>query len=102
MCGMFQLTRKMCRWKRWKSAPKPLTVADNNFVEVIDCVQVDMRFFVMRLITISVSVLLAVSVASWACSRASTVASAPSSGTEAPGQISGDLHYKVPDGWVAG
>ena len=56
----------------------------------------------MRLITISVSVLLAVSVASWACSRASTVASAPSSGTEAPGQASGDLHYKVPQGWVAG
>jgi hypothetical protein len=61
-----------------------------------------MRFFVMRLTTISISVLLAVSVASWACSRASTVASAPSSGTEAPSQTSGDLHYKVPDGWVTG
>jgi hypothetical protein len=55
----------------------------------------------MRLTTISVSVLLAVSLTSWACSRANTVASVPnSSGTHPPGQTSGDLHYKVPDGWV--
>jgi hypothetical protein len=56
----------------------------------------------MKLVKISAGILLAVSVASWACSRANTVASAPSSGTEVPGQTSGDLHYKTPDGWVAG
>ena len=56
----------------------------------------------MRLTTISVSVLLAISVTSWACSRANTAASAPNtSGTQAA-QTSGDLHYRVPDGWVAG
>ena len=55
----------------------------------------------MRWTTISVSVLLAISVASWACSRSNTAASATNtSGTQA--QTSGDLHYKVPDGWVAG
>ena len=55
----------------------------------------------MRLTAISVSVLLAASLTSGACSRANTVASAPNtSGTQAPGQTSGDLHYKVPDGWV--
>src|SRR5260221_3683190 len=56
----------------------------------------------MKLIKISVGVLLAISVASWACSRAGTVASAPSLGTEVPGQTSGDLHYKIPEGWVTG
>jgi hypothetical protein len=56
----------------------------------------------MRLTTISASVLLAISLTSLACSRGGTVASAPNSaGTQAP-QTSGDLHYKVPDGWVAG
>jgi hypothetical protein len=56
----------------------------------------------MKLTTISVSVLLAISLTSGACSRGATVASAPnSSGTQAP-QTSGDLHYKVPDGWVTG
>jgi hypothetical protein len=56
----------------------------------------------MRLTKISTGVLLAISLTSWACSRATTVASvANSSGTEVPGQASGDLHYKVPDGWVA-
>lgn len=54
----------------------------------------------MRLIKISAGVLLAISLTSWACSRGATVASVPSSGTEVPGQTSGDLHYKVPDGWV--
>jgi hypothetical protein len=54
----------------------------------------------MKLIKISAAVLLAVSLASWACSRANTVASVPSSGTQAP-QTAGDLHYKVPDGWVS-
>jgi hypothetical protein len=62
---------------------------------------VDMRFFVMRRTTISVSVLLAVSAAGWACSRANTAVSATNtSATQA--QASSDLHYKVPDGWVAG
>ena len=56
----------------------------------------------MRLIKISAGVLLAISLTSWACSRANSVASAPSSGTNVPGQTSGDLHYKVPDGWVTG
>src|SRR5713226_8571105 len=56
----------------------------------------------MKLTTISVSVLLAISLTSWACSRGAKVASVPSSGSEVPGQTSGDLHYKVPDGWVAG
>jgi hypothetical protein len=56
----------------------------------------------MRLIKISAGVLLAVSLTSWACSRANTVASVPnSSGTQPPGQTPGDLHYKVPDGWMA-
>jgi hypothetical protein len=55
----------------------------------------------MRLIKISAGVLLAISLTSWACSRGATVASVPSSGTQAP-QTSGDLHYKAPDGWVAG
>ena len=56
----------------------------------------------MRLIRISAGVLLAVSVASGACSRANTVASAPSAGTNVASQTPGDLHYKVPDGWVTG
>ena len=56
----------------------------------------------MRLTTISFSVLLTVSVANWACSRANTAASATNpSGTQVQ-QASGDLHYKVPEGWVAG
>ena len=56
----------------------------------------------MKLIKISAAVLLAISLTSWACSRANTVASVPSSsGTQPPGQTSGDLHYKVPDGWVS-
>ena len=56
----------------------------------------------MRLIKISAGFLLAISLTSWACSRANTSASATNtSGTQAP-QTSGDLHYKVPDGWVAG
>jgi len=56
----------------------------------------------MRLTTISVSVLLTVSVANWTCSRANTAASATNtSGTQVQ-QVSGDLHYKVPEGWVAG
>jgi hypothetical protein len=55
----------------------------------------------MRLIKITAGILLALSLTSWACSRGATVASVPSSGTEAP-QTSGDLHYKVPDGWVTG
>jgi hypothetical protein len=56
----------------------------------------------MKLATIGASVLLAISLASAACSRGATVASAPNSfGTQAPGQTSGDLHYKVPDGWVS-
>ena len=55
----------------------------------------------MRLTTISVSVVLAISLLSWACSRANTASAINTSGTQAP-QASGDLHYKVPDGWVAG
>jgi hypothetical protein len=55
----------------------------------------------MRLIKISAGVLLAISLTSWACSRGATVASVPSSGTEVS-QTSGDLHYKVPEGWVVG
>jgi hypothetical protein len=55
----------------------------------------------MRLTTISVSVLLAVSVASWACARANSATAINTSATQAP-QTSGDLHYKVPDGWMAG
>jgi hypothetical protein len=51
----------------------------------------------MRLIKISAGFLLAISITTWACSRANT----NTSGTQAP-QTSGDLHYKVPDGWVAG
>jgi hypothetical protein len=57
----------------------------------------------MRLIKISAGFLLAISLTSWACSRGATVASAPnSSGAQVPGQTAGDLHYKAPDGWVAG
>jgi hypothetical protein len=55
----------------------------------------------MKLIKISGGVLLVITLTSWACSRANTAASA----TNTPGaqaQTSGDLHYKVPDGWVAG
>src|SRR6266852_8444004 len=52
----------------------------------------------MRLTTISV--LLAISLASGACSRANTATAINNSGTEAP-QTSGDLHYKVPAGWVS-
>ena len=52
----------------------------------------------MKLTTISASVLLAISLASGACSRANTATAINNSGTEAP-QTSGDLHYKVPDGW---
>ena len=55
----------------------------------------------MKLIKISAGVLLALSLTSWACSRGATVASVPSSGTEVS-QTSGDLHYKVPEGWVVG
>ena len=55
----------------------------------------------MRLTKIGAAVVLSISLTSWSCSRASTVASAPTSaGPQAPGQTSGDLHYKVPDGWV--
>jgi hypothetical protein len=54
----------------------------------------------MRLTTISAGVLLALSLTTWACSRATTVASVPNSSVTQPGQTSGDLHYKVPDGWV--
>ncbi len=54
----------------------------------------------MRLTTISAGIVLAISLTS--CSRGATVVSAPnSSGTESPGQTSGDLRYKIPDGWVA-
>src|SRR5258707_15496999 len=60
-----------------------------------------MRIFFMRLIRISAGMLLAIFLTSWACSRAGTVAFVPSSGATAP-QASGDLHYEVPDGWVAG
>jgi hypothetical protein len=49
---------------------------------------------------ISASVLLAISLASSACSRANTASAINNSGTQAP-QTSGDLHYKVPDGWVS-
>ena len=51
----------------------------------------------MRLIKISAGFLLAISLTSWSCSRANTT----TFGTQAP-QTSGDLHYKVPEGWVAG
>jgi hypothetical protein len=54
----------------------------------------------MKLTTISVSVLLVISLTSWACSRANTATAINTSGTQAP-QISGDLHYKIPDGWVS-
>jgi len=54
----------------------------------------------MKLTTISASVLLAISLASGACSRANTATAINNSGTEAP-QTSGDLHYKVPAGWVS-
>jgi hypothetical protein len=54
----------------------------------------------MRLTTISAGVLLALSLTTWACSRATTVASVPKSSVTQPGQSAGDLHYKVPDGWV--
>lgn len=55
----------------------------------------------MRLTTISAAVVLSLSLTNWACSRTSTVATAPNSnGAQAPGQTSGDLHFKVPDGWV--
>jgi hypothetical protein len=55
----------------------------------------------MRLTTISAAVVLALSLTSWACSRTATVASVPNSnGPQVPGQASGDLHFKVPDGWV--
>jgi hypothetical protein len=54
----------------------------------------------MRLTTISAGVLLALSLTTWACSRATTVASVPNSSVTQPGQTTGDLHYKVPDGWV--
>ena len=51
----------------------------------------------MRLTTISAGIVLALSITSWACSRATTVTSAPNS----PGpQTSGDLHYKAPADWV--
>jgi hypothetical protein len=53
----------------------------------------------MKLIKISAGVLLAVTLTSWACSRGATVASVSSK--QGP-QASGDLHYKVPDGWVIG
>ena len=55
----------------------------------------------MRLTTISAAVVLALSLTSWACSRANTVASpANSSAMQTPGQTSGDLHFKIPQGWV--
>lgn len=55
----------------------------------------------MKLTTISAAVVLSISLTSWACSRANTVASpANSAGLQVPGQTSGELHYKVPDGWV--
>lgn len=55
----------------------------------------------MRLIKISAAAVLSISLTSWACSRANTSASpANSAGPQVPGQTSGDLHYKVPDGWV--
>src|SRR5712664_946168 len=54
----------------------------------------------MKLTTISASVLLAILLASGACSRANTATAINNSGTEAP-QTSGDLHYKVPAGWVS-
>ena len=56
----------------------------------------------MKLTTISASVLLAISLTSGACSRGATVASAPNPAGMQAAQASGDLHYKVPDGWVAG
>jgi hypothetical protein len=55
----------------------------------------------MKFSAIGVIVLLIITLTSWACSRANTAAVINTSGTQAP-QISGDLHYKVPDGWVAG
>lgn len=56
----------------------------------------------MRLTNTSATVVLSISLTTWACSRATTVASVPNStGTQTPGQASGDLHYKVPEGWVA-
>ena len=55
----------------------------------------------MKLTAISGSVLLAISLTSGACSRANTASAINISGTQAP-QTSGDLYYKVPDGWVAG
>ena len=55
----------------------------------------------MRLIKISAGFLLAISLTSWACSRANTTASATNT-AGAQAQASGDLHYKVPDGWVTG
>jgi hypothetical protein len=54
----------------------------------------------MKLTTISASVLLAVSLTSSACSRANTASAINNSGAQAP-QTSGDLHYKVPDGWMS-
>ena len=55
----------------------------------------------MRLIKIGAGFLLAISLTSWACSRANTTASATNT-AGAQAQASGDLHYKVPDGWVTG
>src|SRR5438876_8810802 len=84
----------MCRLKRCKSVPRLPTVADNNH-------RLSLEQPVMKWTTISASVLLAILLASGACSRGATVASGPNSfGTQAP-QTSGDLHYKVPDGWVS-
>ncbi len=57
----------------------------------------------MRLTNISAAVVLSISLTSGACSRASTVASAPNSnGAQTPGQTAGDLPFKVPAGWVSG
>jgi hypothetical protein len=55
----------------------------------------------MKLTTISATVLLALSFTGGACSRANTASAINTAGMQAP-QTSGDLHYKVPDGWVAG
>jgi hypothetical protein len=57
----------------------------------------------MRNLTQVASVLLASALACWACSRASrTVVSNPqSSSTQNTSAASGELHFKVPDGWVS-
>ena len=60
-----------------------------------------MRFKLMSKITLHTSVLLIIALTCWACAARTASSNGGSVATQSPVNASGELRYKVPDGWVS-